>query len=203
MLQDGSAVKTSGKLPQFRSLSLVSLGSNQSSVVGDARETVLEAIKRLVTAGGVIRSQSALFRTPAFPAGAGPDFVNAAIALDADWDAETVLSHLHRIEGELGRKRTRRWGQRTLDLDLLACGDAVLPDADTVRYWMNLPPELQAQVAPRELILPHPRIQDRAFVLGPLRQVAPDWKHPLLGRTTSEMWDALPKWDRDDVSELD
>jgi 2-amino-4-hydroxy-6-hydroxymethyldihydropteridine diphosphokinase len=68
-----------------------------------------------------------------------------------------------------------------------------LPDAETQDAWRDLSLEEQVQKAPDRLILPHPRVQDRAFVLVPLGDVAPDWVHPCLGRSVAEMRDALPK----------
>jgi 2-amino-4-hydroxy-6-hydroxymethyldihydropteridine diphosphokinase len=101
------------------------------------------------------------------------------------------LSRLHAIEARFGRERVRRWGPRTLDLDLLAYGELVLPDAVTQDRWRGLSPADQATQAPAELILPHPRLQDRAFVLVPLADVAPDWRHPRLGLTVLEMLNRL------------
>lgn len=102
-----------------------------------------------------------------------------------------MLSALHAVEDRLGRKREGRWGRRVIDLDLLACGDAVLPDLDTHAHWRNLPLEAQQRLAPDGLILPHPRLHERAFVLVPLADVAPDWRHPILGLSVKEMCDAL------------
>ena len=114
-----------------------------------------------------------------------------------------MLDLLHRIEGEMGRERLQRWGQRTLDLDLIACDDMVLPDRETHAAWRNLPPEEQVQRTPERLILPHPRLQDRAFVLVPLADVAPDWRHPVLNLTVLEMRDALDPADLDAVRWLE
>jgi 2-amino-4-hydroxy-6-hydroxymethyldihydropteridine diphosphokinase len=118
--------------------------------------------------------------------------VNAAIRIATDAAPEDILARLHTIEARHGRARIQRWGMRTLDLDLLAVGDLVLPDAATQDGWRALPADLQRLRAPDDLILPHPRLQDRAFVLVPLADVAPDWVHPVLGLSVAEMRDRLP-----------
>ncbi len=116
--------------------------------------------------------------------------------------AEELLAVMHGIEAEFGRRRDSRWGMRTLDLDIVAIGETVLPDEMTWRVWVNLPPEDQPRHTPDQLILPHPRLQDRAFVLVPLADVAPDWHHPVTGRSVTGMLAALPEEDRAAVRPL-
>lgn len=84
---------------------------------------------------------------------------------------------------------------RTLDLDLLAIGQAILPDRATYLDWQGMAPEAQANAVPQQLIVPHPRLQDRAFVLVPMADIAPDWLHPVLNQTTAQLCAALPRAD--------
>ncbi|MEH6645212.1 2-amino-4-hydroxy-6-hydroxymethyldihydropteridine diphosphokinase [Sulfitobacter sp.] len=181
---------------------LIALGSNLG--VGEiAPAEVLErALKSLQGRGFAVRSQSRFFQTPAFPAGAGPDFVNAAAVLEAQIDPVEVLAQLHAVEAELSRTREVRWSARTLDLDLIAAGDLVLPDAKTHQYWRKMPLEMQRAATPEQLILPHPRLAERAFVLVPLLDVVPDWRHPVTGLSIREMHDALPEAMRYEVRAL-
>jgi 2-amino-4-hydroxy-6-hydroxymethyldihydropteridine diphosphokinase len=171
---------------------LIVLGSNLSSPSGDPTATIRQAISEVATQLDADAVQSPLYGTPAFPVGAGPDFVNAAIRVSTDLPAQNVLAVLHRIEAEAARTRTLRWGQRTLDLDLIALGNQVCPDLPTYTHWYELAPDLQAKTVPDQLILPHPRMQDRSFVLVPLADVAPDWVHPVLGKSVVKMRDARP-----------
>ena len=172
---------------------LIALGSNAKSVWGDAATTVQKAISGIAKVTGNTPVESRLYATPAFPEGTGPDFVNAVIRVRTDLTVQDLLAHLHKIEADAGRERVARWGQRTLDLDLIAFGDAVLPDAACHQYWRELSLKKQAKLAPDTLILPHPRLQDRSFVLVPMADVAPDWRHPLLGQTVLEMRDSRPR----------
>ncbi len=173
-----------------------------TSSAGGPRETLCAALGALETPRVALRAVSRFFLTPAFPAGSGPDFVNAAAILDTDLTAPDLLAHLHGVEAQFGRVRKDRWDARTLDIDLLALGDQVLPDAAGYRHWADLPPDRQRIETPDRLILPHPRLQDRAFVLVPLADIAAGWHHPVTGRSLTAMLAALPQADRDGVRPL-
>ncbi len=170
---------------------LIALGANLPSGDNSPKASVSKAMDRLeeLCVEGVARSR--LFRTPAFPAGSGPDFVNAAMRVEWRNGAEALLSALHDIEEEFGRTRTARWEARVMDLDLIGFGDAVLPDAETRAKWAALPPEDAGRVVPDGLIVPHPRLAERPFVLVPLADVAPDWVNPATGLSVTTMLEAL------------
>ncbi len=127
----------------------VALGAN----LGDARATVRDAIAALdrLPQTRLLRA-SGLYRTAPWEA-SGPDFINAVAAVETGLDAHELLRALQALELQAGRERPYRNAPRTLDLDLLLYGDAVI---DTP-----------------ELIVPHPRLRERAFVLVPLAEIAP------------------------------
>ena len=180
-------------MTEIRSNALIALGGNLPSSAGSPKQTLIAAISALAKRGIRIDSVSRFYQTPCFPAGAGPDYVNAAIQVSFFESSAELLTLLHGVEAQFARVREQRWGMRTLDLDLISVGAQILPDAETFDQWQGLPMTEQVRMAPEQLILPHPRIQDRGFVLRPLCDIAPDWLHPVLGVTVSEMLAALPK----------
>ena len=142
---------------------LIALGGN----VGDVRASFRRAIAEICArAGAKLLARSSDYRTPPWGDEAQPDFINACIRIDTPLSPLALLDVLQAVEAAFGRNRHagRRWGPRTLDLDLLAYDDLTLRD-----------PRLE---------LPHPRLFERAFVLVPLCEIAPD--RPIAGRTPAE-----------------
>jgi len=179
---------------------LVALGGNLPSNIGEPIATIGKAMETMAESGLQITARSQLYRTPCFPAGAGPDFVNAAVAVRTAMSPVEVLAILADIELAFGRERKDRWQARSLDLDLLAAGSTVLPDVATFRAWQTLDSAEQQRRAPDQLILPHPRLHERAFVLVPLAEVAPHWRHPVIGKTVADMLAALPETEKSGIT---
>ena len=175
---------------------LVAMGGNLESEIGPPRVILGYALASLRIMTNSLVRKSKYFVTPCFPIGYGPDYLNAAVSFQFQGESHELLAILHRIEANFGRRRTRRWGGRVLDLDLLAFGDKIAPTVKVFEAWRDKPLTEQVSQTPQELILPHPRMQDRAFVLGPLMDVAPDWRHPVSGHTVRQMYNRLPAEDR-------
>ncbi len=147
------------------STALIGLGSN----LGDRRVWLEGAIAALETSPGVRVVRVSSFRETepvGGPAGQGP-YLNAAVAVETTLDPAKLLGTLQSIENRAGRTRSVRWGERTLDLDLLLFDDEIIES--------------------EELTLPHPRLADRRFVLEPLAEIAPEAIEPRTGRSISEL----------------
>ena len=151
---------------------LVALGSNIAGPWGTPHETIVRTLKELNRFPLGLRRASQLLITKPFGVLNQPDFVNAVASIDTALPPEALLRKLHMIERTAGRKRGRRWGPRTLDLDLLDYHGLQRHQLGTVQ---------------KALVLPHPGIAERIFVLQPLQELAPNWKHPTLRKTAAEL----------------
>ena len=154
---------------------LIGLGSNVEGPWGSPEQTVATALRRLDSAKTRLISASRLLASKPMGPVDQPDFVNAAAIITTGLNAEQLMLHLHNLELESDRRRTVRWGPRTLDLDLLdfngviRCGDG------------------QSSGHQKPLVLPHPGIAERVFVLAPIHEIAADWRHPETGKSAAEM----------------
>jgi len=143
-------------------IAYIGVGSN----VGERKDNCRKAIELLEETGRVL-SISSLYHSEPVGYKEQEDFINAVVSIETDLSAMELLDACHVIEGRLGRKRTLRWGPRTIDLDILLYGDQI----------MNQP----------HLIIPHPLMATRKFVLAPLAEIAPEVMHPVLQKTARQL----------------
>ena len=145
----------------------ISLGANVPSRVGPPAVTLRAALEELKARGVKVLKESSFYRTPAWPNASDPPFVNAVAEIGTNLGANALLKLLLSVEKSFGRVRAVKWEPRCLDLDIVDFGGLITDEI--------------------ELSLPHPRLQDRAFVLWPLFEICPDWRHPDTGTTIREL----------------
>ena len=151
---------------------LLGIGGNLAAEYGPPRETLTAALAALTGGGIRVLARSRWYESEPVPPSAQPRFVNAVAILETALDPWTLLDELLALEAQFGRVRGTRNAPRTLDLDLL-----------DYRGWL---------IESDQLVLPHPRLHERRFVLAPLVEVAPGWRHPRLGLGAGELLARLP-----------
>lgn len=154
-------------------VAFIALGTNLP-FEGAAGSTLLaRALAAMAEAGVIVTARSSIWRSPAWPPGAEqPDFHNAVVAIKAaERSLDALWKTLQTIEARFGRERRERWAARTLDLDIVAMG------------------ELSGTF--QTVTLPHPEMHRRGFVLAPMAEIAPEWRHPVLGSDVTAMLAAL------------
>jgi 2-amino-4-hydroxy-6-hydroxymethyldihydropteridine diphosphokinase len=145
---------------------LIGLGSNMDGPWGSPRETVLRALRVLNEFPMRVVESSRLVVSTPFGKTNQPAFVNAVVLIESHLPPESLMRHLHSVERAAGRRRRQRWGPRTLDLDLL---------------------DYHGLIRRYPLILPHPGIGERDFVLKPIAEIAPRWRHPVSRKSAAAM----------------
>lgn len=153
---------------------IVGLGANLPTArFGPPPATLAAALDAFDAAGVRVEARSRWYRSKPVPPSDQPWFVNGVAALQTDLGPSQLLQLLHHIEADFGRIRRVRDEPRAIDLDLISYNDRVSGPGETP-------------------VLPHPRMAERAFVLLPLAELDPSWRHPRLGKTVSELVRLLP-----------
>ena len=160
---------------------LLAFGSNEASTWGEPAATLERAFAELGARGVMVSRVSRLTATRPLGPAPQPDYVNGAAVAQTALEPEALLALLKRLEWEAGRRPGPRWGPRPLDIDILDFSGLVLG-------WDRPHDPLH----PDSLVLPHPELHKRTFVLEPLAEIAPEWRHPVLGKTARELRKALP-----------
>lgn len=163
---------------------LIALGANVSGPWGTPEQTLKRALQALERAGIRILARSKIHATAPVGSTRQARYANAVAAAATTRSPEALMHVLKRIEAGAGRRSSGRpWGPRALDLDLIAYGPVV-------RNWRGRRPR-HRRAGPKPLTLPHPLMHERAFVLGPLTEIASDWRHPVLHSSVRRLWQAV------------
>nr|WP_247120090.1 2-amino-4-hydroxy-6-hydroxymethyldihydropteridine diphosphokinase [Kordiimonas marina] len=175
------------------------MGGNLPSAVGTPLDTQVAALECLLKAGVEVEAVSCLYRTSPVPVSDQPDFINCALRVRTHLAPQALLDVCQETEVALGRQKGERWSARTLDIDVLAYGDRVLPDEQA---WRDVTCNPDPAYILDQAVVPHPRLHLRGFVLMPLNDIAPEWRHPVLGTTVREMLTKLPASDRAGIERM-
>lgn len=159
---------------------LVGLGANHPGPWGVPAATIKHALSEIERTGIAVDAISPFYETAAIGRARQPAFVNTVALVDTSLSPEALLRRLKEIERRAGRRGGRPWGPRTLDID-------IIDYKGLVRHWRARKADF-SRAGARPLVLPHPLMHERPFVLRPLLDIAPDWRHPVLRRSAHALW---------------
>lgn len=157
------------EISNFDDAVIVALGSNLPGDYPDVPALLEAALEAFAAHGLTVVARSGWWRSAAWPDPAMPAYTNGVVIVETALSVRQALLQLHEIEARFGRERTAANAPRTLDLDLIAHGRTAVGEGGVQ--------------------VPHPRAHERLFVMGPLAEVAPGWRHPVLHRTAAELAD--------------
>ncbi len=166
---------------------LVGLGSNLSEgKSGTPRSMLAAALDEMALRDIDVVALSHFYESEPVPKSDQPWFVNAVAAVETRLSPEDLLKNLHDIETKLGRTRRIRWEARIIDLDIIAYDDRIYPLSDDgPDDWYNMAgnDHITHQGQEQLMVIPHPRMHERLFVLKPLMDICPEWMHPVYGKS--------------------
>jgi 2-amino-4-hydroxy-6-hydroxymethyldihydropteridine diphosphokinase len=164
---------------------VVGLGANSPGAWGTPAETIAKALGEIERLSVAVLAVSPLYQTAAVGNARQPPYINAVALLDTSLSPDALLRVLKEIERRSGRRGGRPWGPRSLDMD-------IVDYRGLVRHWHGGQPDF-ARAGQRPLVLPHPLAHKRPFVLRPLLDIAPNWRHPALGQSARTLWRRISK----------
>lgn len=159
---------------------LLAFGANSDGPWGTPAETFARALAELERHGVRLTSVSPLYETEAVGQTRQAPYLNGVALVTTSLPAPALLRLMKQIEARAGRRGGRPWGSRTLDLDIIDYKGRISNWRPHRREWR--------QTGARPLMLPHPMAHERPFVLKPLLEIAPNWRHPTLQRSARELW---------------
>jgi 2-amino-4-hydroxy-6-hydroxymethyldihydropteridine diphosphokinase len=144
-------------------ISYLLIGGNE----GDRLTNLAAAKKNIASTAGTLLRASSIYETAPWGNPDQPDFLNQALELATALDAPSLMKVILAIEEKMGRQRLEKYGSRIIDIDILFFNDAIIQEPG--------------------LIIPHPQIPNRRFVLAPMEEMAPSYRHPVLGQTMTQL----------------
>ncbi len=144
-------------------ISYLLIGGNE----GDRPAHLAAARAEIAASAGPVLQSSSIYETAPWGKAGQPDFLNQALEISTHLDASSLMKTMLRIEEGMGRRRLEKYGPRIIDIDILFFNDAFIREAG--------------------LVIPHPEIPNRRFVLTPMEEIAPSWRHPVLNKTIAEL----------------